>query len=122
MKRLWLITEILALAFVGGCVESTFHLSQWSALPHGLRADEAAQRAARTASRIELWLYTYDPPKLKFYAGPDLVLSRTGSSYRNLDRGFSVRFNDVDSLFRHVAYPNVIAVEEHAEGASQWGS
>jgi hypothetical protein len=116
MKALLLITTLLA---CGGCVESTFCLSRGSALPQGLRADEEAQRVSTTASRIELWFYTYDPPTLKFFAGADIVLVRHGSDSRTGDGAFSVRFNGVDSTFRRVASPNVVAVDERSDGSSR---
>src|SRR5688572_14390995 len=122
MKRLCLIMSLVAFGLAGGCVESTFCLSRGSNLPQGLQKDDEAQRVGRTASRIELWLYTYDPPKLKFFTGPDMVLSREGGEYGNTDDGFTVQFNGIETKFRRVAYPNVIAVEEDSGTASHGGS
>lgn len=117
MRHPWLLPSFLACTLVSGCVESTFHLSRPSSLPHGLRSDEAAQRAAATASDVELWLYTYDPPRLKFYRHGDVVLTRDAEEYRNpepheRDAFFFVRFNGVESKFRRVALPNIVAVED----------
>jgi hypothetical protein len=118
MKILVLITALLT---CGGCVESTFGLSRGSALPLGLRSDEEVQRVATTASRIELWLYSGDPPTLKFFYGHVLVLSRQGRYTRSDDEGvfgMFVSFNGVESKFRRVAFPNVVAVEEGWEGGT----
>ena len=112
MNPLRLVTILMGCVLIGGCVESTFHLSRASALPRGLQTDDEAQRLARTASHIELWFYTHDPPTLKFFTGRDLVLLRRGSDSRVLDDdAFTVRFNGIDSTFRRVALPNVIAIE-----------
>lgn len=112
MRHHCLLLSLLTCTLVGGCVESTFHLAHDSPLPRGLRSDEAAQRAVTTASNIELWFYTYDPPRLKFYRGRDVVLARAADPEPDeLAGDFLVRFNGVESKFRHVAYPNIIAVE-----------
>lgn len=111
MKVLLLITAVLSCGLAGGCVESTFCLSRGSALPQGLGMDDEAQCAATTASRIELLFYAHKPPTLKFFAGPDVMLSREGSDSHRTNSGFSVRFNGVESTFRVVAAPNVVAVQ-----------
>ncbi len=100
----------------------TFCMSRGSALPQGLQTDDAAQHVAKTASRIELWFYTYDPPTLKFFEGPDLVLSRQASKSRTLAGGVSVWFAGVESTFQVVALPNVVAVEEGSSGSRRSGS
>ncbi len=116
MRFRCLLLSLVGCALVSGCVESVFHLSRTSPLPKGLLSDEEAQRAATTASDIELWLYTYELPRLKFYRHEDVVLTRDAEEYRNPEASepeavFFVRFNGVESKFRHVAYPNIIAVE-----------
>ncbi len=116
MRDYCLLLPLLACTLVGGCLESVFHLSRSSPLPKGLRSDEAAQRAATTASDIELWLYTYDPPRLKFYRDRDVVLVRDAEEYRNpepheREAFFFAQFNGVESKFRRVALPNIVAVE-----------
>jgi hypothetical protein len=121
MKLLCLVLILLTCGLAGGCVESTFCLSRGSLLPQGLRLDDEAQQIGPTASRVELWFYTYDPPTLKFFWGPDLVLSRQGSDTRCDGEGFFVQFNGVESRFRRVAYPNVVAVEERSDGTTPDG-
>lgn len=98
-------------------MESTFYLARESPLPKGLRSDEEARRAAATASRVELWFYTYEPPRLKIYLGGESVLTRDADGHRDpetgeVDADFLVQFNGIESKFRLVAYPNIVTVED----------
>ena len=121
------IPLVLLLLVCGGCgVESQFSLAHQSPLPLGLRDDAKAAHAAATASRIELYYRTYDPPRLLFYRGSDAVLAREGVHVWFKHAGMSdrwfIRFNGLMSEIEHVAAPNVVRftdpVDVSAAGAS----
>lgn len=64
-----------------------------------------------------MWLYTYDPPRLKFYRHDRVVLTREADGYRNpepheREAFFFVRFIGVESEFRRVALPNIVATAD----------
>ncbi len=113
MRSTLSIFGLLACLFAGGCVEATFSLAHGSPLPKGLCDDAQAQRAATTSSRIELWLYTYDPPRLKFYRHDTVFFTRSGDAGEVGD----ISFNGVPSSLHRVANPNVVTFDGDDESS-----
>lgn len=118
MKYHHLVLVVAVFTVLNGCdlTESYWYLARESPLPKGLQSDAQATRAAATASQIELWIYTYHPPVLRFYDGTDEVLKREASGYRSAgpsegDALFFVQFNGVESKFRHVTVTSSNVVE-----------